>query len=84
MDIQKDNENDGIKFKIHMNKHDYSGIITLEALQGHFDIGNKNLQQAITFFDDKAPLLENEICTALHRHPPVGRHHILILPHHMR
>ncbi len=84
MYILSDIENNGLGFKINYQGNHYSGIITCEALLDHFNIPYTETNDIKTFFDDKTDLLEQEICSALQRHPPLGKHHILILPHHLR
>ena len=75
---------DGLGFEVDFNGHSYTGIVTTEALQDKFHLASNDIHEIEHFFDDKNQLLEQEICTALMRHPPFGRDHILIFPHHLR
>ncbi|NRB42663.1 MAG: hypothetical protein HRU20_30045 [Pseudomonadales bacterium] len=84
MKLETDTINDGLGFEVNLNGQSYKGLVTLEALQDHFCIESNNLGEVEHFFDDKEQLLEQEICTALLRHPPFGRENIIIFPHHLR
>ena len=84
MRILSDIENNGLEFEVNLEGENYSGTITCEALLDHFNLPCTETNAIKSFFDDKTALLEQEICSTLLRHPPQGRDHILIFPHHMR
>lgn len=83
MKLKSDRINEGLEFNIDMDGKSYSGTITIEAIQDKFDIDTTDIEHVNHFFNTHPQLLEQEICNALHRHPPIGKEHILILPHHM-
>ena len=84
MRINSDVINDGLGFEVNLNGKDYSGIITIEALQDHFHLAEQNLNEIEDYFKNTPETVEIEICQALERHPPFGHDHILIFPHHLR
>lgn len=84
MNIQSNAENNGLDFEVKIHGQCYSGLLSIEAIHDHFSLHSYKMEDVESFFKDKKKLLEQEICNALQRHPPMGRQHILILPHHMR
>lgn len=83
MKITRDLINDGLGFEINFNGQTYSGIVTMEALQAHFQLQTHDLKEIERFFIRSPQKLELEICHALQCHPPLSHNHILIFPHHL-
>lgn len=84
MKLTSDKINEGLEFELEMNGELYSGIVTIEAIRDKFEINTTDIEKINSLFQDDPIKLEQEICNAIQRHPPIGKEHILIFPHHMR
>ncbi len=84
MNFSADIDNDGVFFELEQGTDNYSGTLTMEALQAHFDFDSVDVHDAVLYCSNYEHLVEQETCNALQRHPPLGHKKVLILPHHFR